>query len=84
MEEQEQLRIGSYCHELLEDPRFNELVSVVELSLSQEILTSEDAGDREGIYYTYQGLKSFLDICKQFVQVKDQILLKQEQESELN
>lgn len=82
MEEQEQIRIGSYCHELLEDARFNELIQIIELSLSQDALQSEDREERDGIYYTYQGLKYFLDTCKQFVLAKDQIVSKNE--SELN
>lgn len=81
MEEQEQLRIGSYCTNLLADAQFNELAQIVELSLSQDMLTADTAEEREKIHSTYKGFKYLLDTMQQFVVCKDQIVANQESDN---
>lgn len=81
MEEQEQIRVGQYCESLLNDNNFNELVKIVESSLSLDMLSAEDAEGREKVHQTYKGLLYLLDTAKQFVLNKDQIALRLEQEN---
>jgi hypothetical protein len=80
MEEQEQIRIGSYCYELLQDLRFNELVTLCESNISLQILEEDRLDDREGLYYTYKGLKELINMMQQFVTAKDQIAARKDQE----
>ena len=71
--------MGLYCQELLIDPRFIELLEVLELSLSQNMLASETAEEREKEHRTFKGLKALLDLMQQFVIVKDQIAAREDE-----
>jgi len=71
--EDAQVNMGLYCQELLNDARFVELLEVLELSLSQAMLASDTAEEREKEHKTFKGLKALLDLMQQFVIVKDQI-----------
>ena len=80
MLEHEQIEIGCYCQSLMEDPNFNHLVGVCEAQFSLEMLESETEADREKTHRTFKGLKALLELMRQFVIVKDQIVARQEQE----
>jgi hypothetical protein len=80
MTEQETIEMGCYCQELMVDPRFSKLVSVCENQLALESLQGTTPEEREKTYYTYQGLKSLLELMQQFVIAKDQIVALREQE----
>jgi hypothetical protein len=82
MTEEEQIMIGSYCQTLMEDSNFSELITVCEKNFALEMLTTPEMADREKVYYTYQGLKSFLEVMQQFVINKDQIVSLREAEEE--
>lgn len=80
--EQELIDLGCYCEQVLNDPRFNNLVEVCVQQFSNNILETEKTEERESLYFTYQGLKAFLALIMQFVTIKDQIAEKQNQEQE--
>lgn len=69
-----------YCHNLLSDHNFNELVSICESNISLQILEEPKLDEREQLYYTYKGLKELLNMMQQFVTAKDQIVANREQE----
>jgi hypothetical protein len=81
MDEQKTIEVGMYCHNLLLDPKFNELVALCESNISLQILTEDRLDNREQLYYTYKGLKELLDMMQQFVTAKDQIAAKQDEEN---
>lgn len=82
MDEHEQIELGMYCDALLRDDNFNTLVAVCEKNFALTILEQEDSKERSKTYYTYQGLKSLLELMQQFVINKDQIAANAEQEKE--
>jgi hypothetical protein len=82
LDEQVQIEIGMFCHTLMADDKFNQLVSLCEGQLSLEMLESNSAEEREKTYNTYQGLKTFLARMQQFVINKDQIAARKELEEE--
>lgn len=69
-----------YCHNLLSDHNFNELVSICESNISLQILEEPKLDEREQLYYTYKGLKELLNMMQQFVTAKDQIVANREKE----
>jgi hypothetical protein len=81
MDEQKTIEVGMYCHNLLLDSKFNELVALCESNISLQILTEDRLDNREQLYYTYKGLKELLDMMQQFVTAKDQIAAKQDEEN---
>jgi hypothetical protein len=80
MEEDKAIELGSYSQELMLDPRFNELVSLCESNLSLQMLDAKTAEERETVHRTYQGLKEIVSFMQQFVSVRDQIVLRREEE----
>lgn len=82
MTEQEQLALGSYCHELMADERFNQLITLTEASLSLQMLESKDAEEREKVHSIYKGMTYLLDTMQQFVINKDQIVVNNERDAE--
>jgi hypothetical protein len=79
MLEQKQVDIGSYCTELNDDVRFQELVEICTARLSLQMLEAVDSEDREHVHMIYKGLTELTNMMQEFVNVKDQILAKEEE-----
>jgi hypothetical protein len=80
MTEEDAIDLGMYCQSLMEDARFTNLVKVCEANFSLQMLEESSSEEREKTFYTYQGLKTLLELMQQFVIVKDQIVARMEQE----
>jgi hypothetical protein len=78
--ESEAIELGLSCQKLMDDPDFVKVVDLCEKNLSLEVLAGANTSEREATYYTYQGLKRFIEMMQQFVIVKDQVVAQKEQE----
>lgn len=62
MTEDEKIELGGFCGSLLTHPHFNLLCEQFEKSYCQELLGTkpDQAAERERIYATYNGAKTFI------------------------
>lgn len=69
MTDQEIIELGEFCETLLVHPKFNEAVSLFEISTVQAILSTKppDADERQRLYLQHNGTKEFIGFLQEFV-----------------
>lgn len=83
MTEDEAVELGTRAEFILRDESFNLLYQLITSQLSLDILaTAPDAGKlRSELYFTYHGMRSFSDRLTGLVLAKEQIIAKQNEDS---
>ena len=76
MTEHEQVSLGEYCEDLLNQESFNELVTLYETQISQDLLNTGllEKNKREALYASFHGFKEFLGLLKTLIDVKNGVL----------
>jgi hypothetical protein len=63
------IEVGTFCSEVLTNPRFLRVVEEFEKTTCAELLSTKpgQAKEREDIYATFQGAQQFISFMQQFV-----------------
>jgi len=82
--EQQQIDRGNAAEDLINNQTFKETFSVVQNGAIQHWMSSkpEEAEQRNTAYYLVRGMMDFAAVLNQQIQIRDQILENQNQDSE--
>ena len=75
MTEDEKIELGGFCASLLSSPDFNRVISEFDKSYCAEMLATKpgDRDQRENIYHTWNGAKTFIGFLGDLVTTAKQL-----------
>lgn len=84
MTEEQLINRGTLAETLLTNPSFKDLIEAFETEIVQEILASplKNNSDRESLYLTHNGMRSFVSRITGYMNLRDQIMARRDMDDQ--